>query len=314
MTDLSWLVALLCAAALLIGRLGTDCAACDATNLAFPALAIAGCLMLIVLLATRSVRRDRPTALLALGCVFVVGVWRDQIPVATRCVPEAEGPLKIVAFNVWKNNRDPTRAAAWIEAERADIVVLVEAKERSAALLQMLRASYPYQLSCHPRVDCSTRILSRARPIARYPLARGDVENRGGLSAAAIDIETRAGPATIVAVHLSRPLPIGRQQSELAMLRAKIVRFDPARLIVAGDFNATADSLILGDFAASLGLFRLPTGITWPTYAVANWLPSLWGLDHIFVGRGWSYADTATGPVIGSDHRPVTARLCAARV
>ena len=312
---LAWCALALVGTALLVGRFGAICYACDALNVVSPALVVmsAAALMLACALNWRSAVARHWLALV--GCGLLLVVIRAPIRQAQSCPGKSAGAtLKVLEFNAWEENRTPDAAAAWILGERPDAIILVEAKLRSASLPRKLSRAYPYQVACLPVLPCSTYILSRIKPIAAYPLGEGDVENRKGLSAAAMVIRVSGQEATIVGIHLSRPMPWGRQFRELALLKAEIGRFDPRGLIVGGDFNSTPETTFVRQAAADLDVSMIPTGATWPTSAMRSWMIGLLSLDHILVGDGWGVASAAVGPTIGSDHRPTLVSLCRSQV
>lgn len=297
---------------LAVGRFGGRCDACDLANIAYPlwiviALPCAGLLAGFALS-----RRGGWWTIAALMGMLVVAGDREWLSISPKCLSN-DGPnrLRIVSFNASMDNPEPSFAAAWIRREAADIVVLVEAKGGSAQIPRMLARDFPYQLSCSAQLPCSTMILSRIPATANLPFGRGDVENRQGLSAAAMKVDiTGYGPVTIVAAHLSRPLPIGRQRRELEMLLSSLAGIASDTMIVAGDFNITADSTTFGAFVQALRLAYVPVGPTWPTKIGSLPVPGFIAIDHIFVGRRFRVRAARLGPDIGSDHRPISAALC----
>lgn len=294
-------------AALWLGK-AASCAACDILNIA-PSLWLV--LGLVACAGMLAMNRRRWIVPVGLAIAIAIAGLRDSMPVASPCPNGQPAALKIVSFNLFGGNRTPQAAAKWIIGQDPDAVILVEAKGRSAAVPDLLRSEYPYQVNCHPRGICSTFILTRVRPVFSRPLARGDVENRQSLSAALVRIPTRDGPAAILAVHFSRPWPIGRQQREALKLRADMLGLgSPDDLIVAGDFNASEQMKWPNDLATDLQLARLATGPTWPM--LARPLPAFVALDHIMVGSRWQ-GSAHVGPSLGSDHRPLVAEICIRR-
>jgi endonuclease/exonuclease/phosphatase (EEP) superfamily protein YafD len=222
----------------------------------------------------------------------------------TPCTTSAAKPFKIVSANVWKGNATPTAAATWIMEQQADLVVLIEAKQRSEPILDALRSTFPYQVDCHARAPCSTYVLMRSPPIAVRQLGRGDVENRESLSALIVDVPTKQGAVTIAAAHLSRPWPIGRQEREVRTLEAALLRDRPVRnLVIIGDFNTINNYGAIGQVQRSLGVLPLAGVASWPS----GW--PLLPLDRVLLSSDWG-GYVSVGPEIGSDHRPLVATLC----
>jgi endonuclease/exonuclease/phosphatase (EEP) superfamily protein YafD len=308
---LAWATLALTILALGIGRLGAICYACDAINILLPMLIVASALALLLACVLTGHDRIARRWLAAFGCLFLLVALRSPIPPAPSCPARStDSTLHVLEFNAWELNRTPGAAVQWILGQHPDAIILLEAKQRAASLPAQLQRAYPYRVACLPALPCSTLILSRIAPLAVYPLGRGDVENRQGLSAAAMVLGFSGRQATIVGVHLSRPLPWGRQSRELAQLKAALASFDPHTLVLGGDFNSTPDTALLRQAAADLDLRMIPTGATWPTAAARLWAASFLSLDHVLVGDGWRVAAASVGPTIGSDHRPIMVSLC----
>ncbi len=307
------IVAAAAIAALAIGHLGNRCETCDLANIGRPywfAIGIGTSLGALALCIARK-QPIWPSALCTI-CVAGFGPW-DAVPAVRPCSDGgARTALRIVTFNAWMHNTSPGAAARWLRQARPDVIVLVEAKGRAAPIRKLLAQDYPFQVACNAAMRCSTQILSAVRPLSMQPWTRGDAENRKLLSAAAMTLKASQGdPVTVVGIHLSRPLPIGRQQLELSTLSQKLAQAAPGPLVVAGDFNTTRDSNILRNFADIHGLARISSGPTWPTLKASGGFPSLIAIDHILVSRHFGVTKAAIGPDLGSDHHPVSAVLCA---
>ena len=291
---------------------GSICPSCDAINIGNPALTLCAVALGIAILVSLANSR-RPLAVGAMiGTLAVLwAIGPRSVAVAQSCSAEATPTLHVVEFNLWEDNSRPTEAAAWIRAHRPDVVLLAEAKLGAAPVVDTLAEFYPFRVGCLRRLPCSTIILSRIRPTAVMSLGHGDVENRRGLSAAAMILPVAGLQAAIVAVHLSRPWPAGRQRVELAELSASLATFDRASTVVGGDFNAVPTMRLVRDFAADNGMRRVDTGATWPS-TVGHWatIPVL-AIDHVLVGRRWSVMRASVGPAAGSDHRGLDVILCA---
>jgi endonuclease/exonuclease/phosphatase (EEP) superfamily protein YafD len=280
------------------------CTSCDLLNLARPLWLIVGVASCVLIFVTNH-RRSAVAAGLAI--TIGIGGLRVPFPQPESCGAGERLALRIVSFNLGSENSTPEAAAAWIR-QRPDAVILLEAKNRSRAVLGLLRPAFPHQVNCHPRGVCSTFILTRAEPVISRSLARGDVENRQSVSAAFVRIPVRNGFASILGVHHSRPWPLGRQQAEASKLQELVQSFGvSADLIVAGDFNASEDMQWLKEFGRRWNLKRLATASTWPSGV--DFVPPFLAIDHVLVGSSWK-GSARTGPYLGSDHRPLVASLC----
>ena len=223
--------------------------------------------------------------------------------------------LRIVQFNLWKENVATRSAARWIRLVDPDLMLLEEARN-AVAVPSLLRDLYPYSQNCVAEGACSTLILSKRAPLASGGLARGDPENRAGLSAAWMRVAFPDGPFTVVAVHLGRPWPFQRFDGERAELIRYVRTQSPATTVVAGDFNLPGWTFQQRRLEAGMGLARRSRGLpTWPAVMGGHRVPApLLPLDHLFAGRDWQVVDIRRGPFLGSDHYPlvIDLRRCAA--
>jgi endonuclease/exonuclease/phosphatase (EEP) superfamily protein YafD len=253
-------------------------AAARATGLGVRLLALAGTAVALVLLAGD------------LG--FFVRTPREPAP--------SPHDLRVVEFNVSRDNGRPHAAADWIAAQRPDVAILLEAADQGAAVAAQLGRTLPYRTTCRGDRRCSTVILSRVPPVERQGLAHGDADNRRALSAA---LARFGAPwnATIVAIHLSRPLPMGSQKREIDQLAAALAGRNDHRLLVSGDFNSPDWSIALRQVLQRLALASVPSQPSWPS---DEGIPPVLTIDHSLLRGAWAGARLHRGPALGSDHRP----------
>lgn len=302
------LVALLLAglAVLLAGRLGGAVPLLDIANLALLPAGLATVLAGLALMWIA--RRWWKKALYALaGVAGAVMAWP---PAAAPAQCSGDGPRLRVAWLNAQMSNDPGPIAAWLEREQPDVVALGEVPLTSAAVRQAVRAHYPHAQSCLRGDACSTLLFARAAPMASTGLARGDPANRRALSAVRMVLPlTEGGRLTVMAVHLSRPPQIARQQAELAELATHLQR--PADTIMLGDFNATARMRVLADFARRHGFaIARADGPTWPLHLGGRATPPLIQIDHLLVGRNWAVERLRVSGDLGSDHRGLVGDIC----
>lgn len=285
----------LAAVLLLAGAAGGLVPALDLIALARPLLLGLGGLGWLLLTGSGWRRQ----ALAGLG--LLTAAWPGR-PLAAAGAAACPRPLIVLQWNMRFDNPRREAAVAWLAGQDADVLLLAEAPYDMAARLS---GRWPAGVTCHALAPCSTLVLARPLgPAIARPLARGDAENRQALSAARLDL----GAATLVSVHLSRPLPLGRQGRETSELIADLGDAEPARMIVGGDFNATPAMAPVRRLAAAFGLARVGApGASWPNQP----LPLI-TIDNLLVGRGWRVmaADRLVGP--GSDHLAERVALCPA--
>lgn len=301
-----------CLLLLAAGALGDRYAALDLINLAAAPLAFASILFSAFLLLRG--RNWKGRALMGVCCIPGIALVVPERPERTGCSASAQR-LRVAWINAHHPER-PDRIAGWLEQERPQVVGVAELRSDSA-LAEVLRKRYSHWQSCLRNGRCSTLLYSSAAPAKAESLARGDPENRKALSAVRMAYRAeaqRSGPLSppatqIFAVHLSRPLPLGRQGSELLELEEHLGA--SAGAIVMGDMNMSPRMRLLRDFAARNGLhLARMEHPTWPIEIRDYPLPGLWQIDHLLVGREWTVAAIRTGPDVGSDHKGFVADLC----
>lgn len=231
----------------------------------------------------------------------------DRAALAVAPVAEARGErepsLKIMAFNVWRANRDPQLMVRAIETSGADVVMLSEVSPARLADLQGLSRTYPYAAVCE-LANCDQMLLSRV-----------PFETAGGIPSSwdnPVMVWARlggSGPAagvTVVSTHLFRPsrnYKVHRRQVEGLITRLGEIE---GPLVLGGDLNATPATRTLADLRRRAGLQGAARALpTWPAYPVA--LPQF-GIDHVLV-RGLTVRDAGVGGYAGSDHLPVWTRI-----
>lgn len=301
-----------CTLAAAVGQVGRVWAPADAGNYLMPLWLVLGCVGAL------------PTILFSPGMRLyaLVATGLLALCAADRMVPELNarfsfhpvaGPadLRLIQFNLEKNNIDPEGTARWIEAQHADVVVLEEAALIAATIPPRLAADLPYQARCFARRPCSTMILSRRPFRAVLPLGRGDPENHRGRSMLAVAIDGPGGPFVLVGIHLAHPWPINRQTGDLAALGPLMAMLPRRDTIVAGDFNMPPWAFAMERQDRLIGLPRVTRALaTWPV-RIVGWRtgPPMLPFDHVYAGTGWRAVRVSAGPTLGSDHRPVVVDL-----
>lgn len=238
-----------------------------------------------------------------IGCgVATIGATATgEPPLPGGVHPQA---LRIVSFNVMKDNPTPAQAAAWIRSERPDIVIVAEASRNADGVVARLAPYFPYRVSCLTRMRCSTVILSRTPPLASGGLARGDPENRKAVSATWMRFADGERTFTVVAVHFQRPWPLGDQGPARVAVAQFLDGIDRRMAIVAGDFNLAPWTFTMARQDRAFALPRLTGSLaTWP--APIPMLP----IDHVYAGTGWRLVSLVRGPSSGSDHYPLSFSL-----
>ncbi|OJU08078.1 MAG: hypothetical protein BGN86_01170 [Caulobacterales bacterium 68-7] len=276
---------------------------------------------------------------LALGLPFASGGWR-VVTVAAAIVailiggfrvapevvarfepkplPSASERLKVVHFNVYMLNSEPRQAIAWLLAQDADVVVLVEAEGFYRGFAKDLLSRYPYCNGCVERGNWSNLILSKRPPVDHGRFERPDPDTEFPLLGGWSRFAGPGGDFTVVGAHLTWPWRrFGPPQREAL---AEFVREGQTdRMVLTGDFNMTPWSTALRRFDRSVGaLTRRTHGqASWPAnrYYRLPGLPlrffPLLAIDQVYAGPGWRTVSVKRGPRLGSDHYPIVVELAA---
>jgi endonuclease/exonuclease/phosphatase (EEP) superfamily protein YafD len=135
-----------------------------------------------------------------------------------------------------------------------------------------------------------------------------------GLAVGEVTIRGPDGPFRFMAVHLTRPWPLdGRvhaQRDQTKRLARRIKAGEHERLVIVGDFNASAASAILRRFSKEAGVVNAPARLgTWPTPMPGQLSIAI---DNAFVGPRMTVLSRKVGPANGSDHRPIVVTVAAA--
>jgi endonuclease/exonuclease/phosphatase (EEP) superfamily protein YafD len=217
------------------------------------------------------------------------------------------GPrFTIVTTNVQYSNADRRRFLDWLASHPADLVVVQEVTAAWASDLDRLPA-YPYRL-----------LLAREDPygigvLSRWPLGSVEPADLAGDGLPSIAGRLRLGdrPLRFVALHTRWPLTPGlaRMRDRSLATTARLLATGSGPAVVLGDLNATPFSPAYADFLQGSGMRDAANGSRWqPTWMAGFW-PLALRIDHVFVSPGICVDGTTVGPGIGSDHRPLAARL-----
>ena len=252
----------------------------------------------------------RRVAIVALGALGVLSSAALMAPELVRPIPRltpdpGAKTLKLIQFNTWDETLDASATADWIADERPDVVFIEEAETPIRAAL----VARGFEIS--PGFG-HVAIFSRAAPVGR-PAPLSGAEWRAMPPFARATIGLGADRYTVIATHL--PEPTRRSVGpEARMFATFIGRYDPRRLIVAGDFNLAPWSFALRRLDRSLDLRRLDRAVfSWPARVSIGGLrigafPVL-PIDHVYAGSAWRLVSLRRGPALGSDHYPLVVVL-----
>jgi endonuclease/exonuclease/phosphatase (EEP) superfamily protein YafD len=257
--------------------------------------------------------RRRPGAALA----FLVAALAQAAPPLRYAAPNpvAADParperLRLMLLNVYENSVDHEAVARLIEAERPDIVGLVEFSYLWLLGLEHtgIRATYP-QRSERARGYQGVALWSRLAPVR---FGRPELAYRDGNPYLTMTFDFAGRERTLWLLHAPNPLrQPERATPDLLATGALIGRTGGSNLVM-GDLNRTDGSPHFAAFAAALGLRDSRLGFgpqpSWPA-----WAPYEVAIDHVFVPDDLAVVARRTGPNVGSDHRAVVIDLAPAR-
>jgi endonuclease/exonuclease/phosphatase (EEP) superfamily protein YafD len=261
-------------------------------------------LVLAVLLAWR---RAAVPAVLAL----LIGGWHAlpwlAAPLGAVASQACAGPAFTVAtVNVQFSNEGRGAFRAWLATQPADFLVIQEVTEAWAAELEA-QTAYPHR-----------HVLSREDPYGLALLSRWPMESvtlvdlaGDGLPSLAGIVDTGGQRIRFLGLHTHWPLTPALAAARDEALRGAAALASAADLpvVLLGDLNVTPDSPAFSRLLDEAGLRDVMRGRGWrPTWLAEFW-PLALRIDHVLVSSGLCVEHAEVGPALGSDHRPVVARL-----
>jgi endonuclease/exonuclease/phosphatase (EEP) superfamily protein YafD len=261
----------------------------------------------IMLLAARRPKASLLVILLSAFNALPVLRGAQADPPPAGC---AGAEFTVVSANVQYGNGDRHRFLDWLAMHPADLVVVQEVTATWARDLARL-PGYPYRL-----------LLAREDPygigvLSRWPLDRaGPMDYAGdGLPSIAGQVVLAGEPLRFLGLHTHWPITPGlaRARDRSLDIAARSITAGAGPAVVLGDLNATPYSPAYANFLQASGMNDTAQGLRWqPTWMAGFW-PLALKIDHVFASPGLCVLRAEVGPAIGSDHRPVLARLRFAR-
>ena len=224
-------------------------------------------------------------------------------------------PFKLVQFNIWHENSQVAQAAEVVAAADPDVVALEELDGFSDRKLAPFDRAFPYRATCTPAWACGMILYSKAAPISVEDLTPRHADGRperGLLKAVYRGHDGK--PITIIALHMTWPMPPGAQRAQWAALQKAVKDAGSTGVIVTGDFNLTPWSYALKRGDRMLApLVRRTRGIgTYPALvprARLPWPAPFMAIDQIYASPDLRVTGVHALPRAGSDHYPVEADI-----
>lgn len=247
----------------------------------------------------------------AAGIAALLVAW-NALPVVQRASADAppvscDGPAFTVAtVNLQYSNLQRDRFLAWLAGHPADLIVV---QELTSAWAQALAGSDAHS---------HRFLLTREDPYGIGVLSRWPLESAGAIDLAGDGLPSVAGIVDVegrrirlLGLHTHWPvLPeVARMRGAALGRAAGIARDSDLPVILLGDLNLTPDSPEFTRLLDESGLRDVVSGRRWrPTWQAGFW-PLALRIDHVLVSPQLCVESVEVGPSIGSDHRPVIARL-----
>jgi endonuclease/exonuclease/phosphatase (EEP) superfamily protein YafD len=257
----------------------------------------------VALVVVFSLLRARRLAMGAFALALVNMVLAAPAFALTATAKRGGQELRLVTLNAWGENAEPRRIEAYLRRQNADIVLILEAGETLAPMLETLRDLYPYRVDCIQDQLCRLALLSKRQTIEPRAVLRGDANPPAIV--ARFDVDGR--PFTFYGVHMARPFVFNRQRRDVDHLIAALSSIQ-GPLLVAGSFNATPWSWAMTRLTLATGMVRgRALGATWPA-APPPMIPQFL-IDHVMVRGGIGIVEVESGAAVGSDHLPTVAEI-----
>ncbi|MFN0251544.1 MAG: endonuclease/exonuclease/phosphatase family protein [Kofleriaceae bacterium] len=261
-------------------------------------LAIGGALVACAALALRHHQTD---AVAIATLVTLIAIVPD-LASPRRDVPPGT-PVRLLSINVLTANSEHEKVARVIEAERPDVIALVEVSQTWLDALA-------------PSVEGYARIVApRDDNFGVALFVRGEMHGEvralaNGTPNIFADVRVGATAFRIVVVHPVPPMSSALHATLMGYFveLGALVRGDP-RVVVAGDFNATPWSRTFATMKSASGLCDSRAGFGFQgTRPAGGWLLRI-PIDHVLASCAIGVRDHRIGPDVGSDHLPVVVDL-----
>ena len=265
---------------------------------------LAATVMLALLLGSQRRARLALLATLLAGWHALPGI---AVLRAAPAAPGCDGPsLSVATVNVRFSNADREPFLAWLASNPADLVVVQEVTADWARALESL-PGYPHRYALTRQDPYGIAVYSR-RPL--HGVETVDLA-QDGLPSLAGELELSGQRVRFLGLHTHWPITPALSRARDAALRqaAVIARDSAVPVVLLGDLNLTPDAPAFPRLLEEGNLRDVMDGRRWrPTWRAGFW-PLALRIDHVLVSPPLCVEDAGVGPTVGSDHRPVIARL-----
>jgi len=223
-------------------------------------------------------------------------------PAGPTAALNAPGQIKVIAFNVWRENRHLREITDWIVAQHPDVVFVTEA---TPTLRDMIKARTGWSV-----IGSQSSVMVFTH--AHYLVMNRPEAPPKSLTWVNATYAGSGGPMELMIAHLSWP-SMRDTPLQAATLRKVLAALPKDRMVLGGDFNSTPWSFARRADEAVYGLTRRDRALaTWPAPGGPWRWPApfaLFPIDHVYAGPGWATTSVRRGPNLGSDHYPIVVTL-----
>ncbi|AJY48110.1 hypothetical protein TM49_10370 [Martelella endophytica] len=258
-------------------------------------IAIAAFLFSLAFICIGRTAWHAPPLFIAAALLLYVGYLHETV-VQRAAAGTPGASFRLIEFNMLGDNDRGGDIAAWLIAEKADVIYALESGPLRAHLPELEKV-YPYRIGCGEMTTrCDLMMLSR------HPLEDGKLLSMGSLRSerfirASIELDGRQ--VNLVAAHFTKPFFDAIQQDELRVAQRRLRRIE-GPVVLGGDFNSSLLSPDIIAFMKASGLrAHAHEPRTWPVNIPAIGLP----IDHILV-RAPAHIDSLKRmpDALGSNH------------
>jgi endonuclease/exonuclease/phosphatase (EEP) superfamily protein YafD len=261
-----------------------------------------------------------------LACVPLLVVTLG--PAAMSYVPKepeplADGAIKVMTCNLLVGSRSPERAAEYVAAQDPDVVFFQEYTPAAHEVLsRALAARYPFVVTGSRDDAFGQAVYSKLKPVEPakvFPpsVKVGMSQGSSGMAEPQIRmvVEIAGREVVLQNVHDMPPASLSLLQEQVRYFEwlHAFAGSERRPVIIAGDFNSTGSSTgmqRMGElgYRDAYDLAGHGRGSTWVDVTLLRHLPGV-RIDHVLVSGELSCDVAEVGPSLGSDHRPVVARV-----
>lgn len=270
--------------------------------------------LILLLITLHFILRQWKFALLY-GCLLLINLsWllyatgTKQIMISEKSNGYNNDSIKVLTYNVWKNNQSQTDIIQVIKIVKPDIVWLQEVHKKNYREIVKKSSDYFHYPSLEDASPQGFVLLSK------YPINVS--RNTPTLSSTHVKLINPLQTIDFIGVHLTSPKTQRRLEErnrQIKELKHYVETNKLTHSIVAGDFNSSPWRPDFIDFSNDLnflGSFNLKNIYTsWPTS-----LPEYFGvpIDYSYFSSLFCSIETRTISLSGSDHLPILteAKIC----